>query len=124
MREEAVEAATWLGCEVPSCLTVEVQGVGEGSTTGTTRGKISEARHVMRGNMLVRGLEEHPRQHRDNRPVWAWLQRDKLSSAWLQALPGPDSTLPSSPRGPPLPCVSPPRPVWTGWASQYGGGWW
>ena len=96
LREEAVEAATWLGCEVPSCLTVEVQGVGEGSTTGTTRGKISEARHVMRGNMLVRGLEEHPRQHRDNRPVWAWLQRDKLSSAWLQALPGPDSSLTSA----------------------------
>ena len=44
---------------------------------------------------MTRGLEEHPRQHRENRPVWAWLQRDKLSSAWLQALPGPDSSLTS-----------------------------
>ena len=31
-----------------------------------------------------------------NRPIWSWLQRDKLSSAWLQALPGPDSSLSSA----------------------------
>ena len=38
----------------------------------------------------------HPKQDRTNRPVWSWLQRDKLSAAWLQALPGPDTSLTSA----------------------------
>ena len=25
-----------------------------------------------------------------NRPVWSWLQREKLSAAWVEALPGPE----------------------------------
>ena len=35
-------------------------------------------------------------QDRTNRPVSSWLQRDKLSAAWLQALPGPDTSLTSA----------------------------
>ena len=46
--------------------------------------------------MVTKGLEVHPVQARSNRPVWAWMQRDKCSSAWLQALPGPDSSLTSA----------------------------
>ena len=45
---------------------------------------------------MRKGLEMHPKQDRTNRPVWSWLQRDKLSAAWLQALPGPDTSLTSA----------------------------
>ena len=55
-----------------------------------------EERDITRGALIARGLQAHPRQDRANRPVWAWLQRDKISSAWLQALPGPDSSLTSA----------------------------
>ena len=51
---------------------------------------------MTRGALIKKGLQSHPQQSRTNRPVWAWLQRDKLSSAWLQALPGPDSSLTSA----------------------------
>ena len=72
-------------------------GVGRGSSTdGSTRGKITEERDLTRSALIKKGLESHPQQSRTNRPVWAWLQRDKLSSAWLQALPGPDSSLTSA----------------------------
>ena len=47
-------------------------------------------------NLVKKGLELHPIQNRSNRPVWSWLQRDKLSAAWLQALPGPETTLTSA----------------------------
>merc|ERR1711873_283284 len=47
-------------------------------------------------NLISKSLEVHPNQHRTNRPIWAWLQRDKLSSSWLQALPGPDASLSSA----------------------------
>ena len=70
--------------------------MGESSTDGSTRGKIIEERDKTMSNCLKKGLDCHPKQDRTNRPVWSWLQRDKLSSAWLQALPGPDSSLTSA----------------------------
>ena len=55
-----------------------------------------EERDKTWAKLIKKGLEVHPRQDRSNRPVWSWLQRDKLSSAWLQSLPGPDSSLTSA----------------------------
>ena len=57
---------------------------------------MSEERDTTWERLVKKGLETHPRQDRTNRPVWAWLQRDKLSAAWLQALPGPDTSLSSA----------------------------
>ena len=54
---------------------------------------MSEERDVTRARVIKKGFEMHPRQDRANRPVWAWLQRDKLSAAWQQALPSPDTSL-------------------------------
>ena len=45
---------------------------------------------------MLKGLEVHQRQDRKNRPVWSWLQKDKLSSAWLQALPGTETNITSA----------------------------
>ena len=45
----------------------------------------------MRGRVLTRALETHEDQ--TVRPVLVWPQLDKLSTSWLQALPGPYSGL-------------------------------
>ena len=71
----------------------DVEGVGGKSVNGSTRGKVVEERDKTRGLLISKALKVHPRQDRNNRPVWSWLQRDKLSTAWLQAIPGPDSSL-------------------------------
>ena len=73
-----------------------VESVGGSSCDGSTRGKVCEERDKTWAKLIKKGLEVHPRQDRSNRPVWSWLQRDKLSSAWLQSLPGPDSSLSSA----------------------------
>ena len=57
---------------------------------------MSEERDKTWAKLIVKGLKDHPQQDRTNRPIWSWLQRDKLSSAWLQALPGPDTSLTSA----------------------------
>ena len=89
LRQEEVEAAAWLEEEVHCSFQVGVEGVGGISCDGSTRGKLMEERDSTRAQMVSKGLEVHPVQARTNRPVWAWMQRDKCSSAWLQALPGP-----------------------------------
>ena len=72
-----------------------MEGAGGDSCNGSTRGKVTEERDTTRGELIKKGLAVHPRQDRTNRPVWSWLQRDKLSAAWLQALPSPDTSLSS-----------------------------
>ena len=96
MREEEQQAAAWLAREPRENLGVEVEGVGGQSTDGSTRGKVTQERDATRGELISKGLEVHPCQDRTNRPAWSWLQRDKLSTAWLQALPSPDTSLTSA----------------------------
>jgi hypothetical protein len=88
---EAVEVAAWLGEDVKEVFQVREEGVGCGSVTGETRGKIVEAREMTRSKLLIRALEEFRPQKA--RPVWSWRQRDKLSTAWLRALPLPHTAL-------------------------------
>ena len=40
LRLEARDSAAWLGTDVEHVFTVELEGVGEGSVTGKTRGEI------------------------------------------------------------------------------------
>ena len=93
LQQEEQDSARWLGVEVQNAISKEVEGMGEGSVNGSTRGLVVKERDTTRGRLIKKALEVHPNQARVSRPVWAWLQRDKLSSAWLQALPGPDSSL-------------------------------
>ena len=96
MKEEEEQASAWLGEEVHESFKVNVEGVGGTSCDGSTRGKLMEERDGTHAQVVTKALELHPIQARSNRPVWAWMQRDKCSSAWLQALPGPDSSLSSA----------------------------
>ena len=88
---EARQSATWLGEEVPGVLDTPIEGVGEGSIDGSTRGKVTQAVEGMRAKVLEKALALV--RPKTTRAAWAWRQRDKVSSAWLLAIPGPDTTL-------------------------------
>ena len=60
-------------------FTVSVVGLGEGSVTGVTRGKIVSSREKTCALLLAKALEDHRPKH--DRAAWAWRQRDKISSA-------------------------------------------
>ena len=96
LQEEERQAATWLEIDMQENLGQRVGEVGGESRDGSTRGKVAEERDITWAKLVRKGLEMHPKQDRTNRPVWSWLQRDKLSAAWLQALPGPDTSLTSA----------------------------
>ena len=96
LQEEECQAATWLEQDMQENIGQQVEDVGGSSRDGSTRGKVAEERDKTWANLVKKGLEMHPIQNRSNRPVWSWLQRDKLSAAWLQALPGPETTLTSA----------------------------
>ena len=59
---EAVEAAEWLGEEVMEVFQVREEGVGCGSVTGETRGKLVQAREQTRAKLLIKALEQFRRQ--------------------------------------------------------------
>ena len=71
-----------------------MEGVGEGSTDGSAKRRVVGQRKKLRGSVIGKALELHPDQLA--RPVLAWPQLDKLSSAWLLAYPGPHSGLPTT----------------------------
>ena len=88
LQREARQCAEYLGQELDSHLAVQVDGVGQGSEDGSTRKKITQQREELRGAVLEAALTRH--ENLTLRPVLAWANRDKLTSAWLQCLPGPD----------------------------------
>ena len=91
LTREARESADWLGTQVDPVFSVPLPGLGDGSVSGNTRGDIVAAREKTRAQLLTKALSLYlPRKAR---PAWAWKQRDKISSSWLLALPGADSTL-------------------------------
>ena len=84
MQQEARESAFYLGEEVEGVLGDNVEGAGQDSG-GLLRQKLMEQVETMRGKVLLRALKLHP--NREARPVWSFQDRDKLTSAWLLALP-------------------------------------
>ena len=92
LRAEAEGAAQWLGRELEGPLAAEVSSAGQGCH-GSLRSTILEHRERMQGKLLEECLLHHA--HQGARPVFSWPERDKLSSQWLLALPGSD-TSPSS----------------------------
>jgi hypothetical protein len=95
LQREAVESCAYLDRELPDILASEVLGVGLGSEDGTTRKRITEEREKIRAAVFMKGLADYPDPA--SRAVIAWKNRDKLSTAFLTALPGPHSSL-SSPQ--------------------------
>ena len=115
LTREAQEASTWLGEDMAHVFTVPLAGIGGGSVSGKTRGDIVTAREKFKALLLSKALALY--QPRKARPVLAWKQRDKISSAWLLALPGADSSLTNaefSEAAAANLCLPSPVPTWWG----------
>ena len=93
IQQEARHSAAWLQEPVPEVLSTPLAGFGDGSTTGKTRGRVVEAIECTRAKVLAKALDLI--RPKSTRAAWAWRQRDKVSSAWLLACPGPDTKLSS-----------------------------
>ena len=94
MVKEVEEGLTYLGRELEDGpFSVPVAGVGEGSTTGATRKTITRAREELRLEVFEQAIALHPNQQ--GRGVSSWKERDKLTTAFLLSIPGPNSSLSS-----------------------------
>ena len=85
LQSEALHCADYLGTELEGVLAFNVNDVGEGQTNGSIRAKVTEHKESTRAKVLSRALEQHPDQRA--RPVWVYPQFDKMSGAWILALP-------------------------------------
>ena len=57
LQEEGREAAAWLGLDFEGILASPVEGVGQGSLSGATRGSIVETVETVRALLLSKALE-------------------------------------------------------------------
>ena len=89
IKEEVSQCYRYLqrGMEL-SPLNKPAHAAGDGRDDGTTRKIIVQHREEVREAVLRESLSR--RRERQSRQVMAWTNRDKLSTAWLQSLPGPD----------------------------------
>ena len=86
LQVEVRQYATYLDKAVGTPMDKEVESAGDLSVDSSTRRKIVQQREALRHEVLERALKEHP--DRSARPVTAYPNFDKLSGAWLLALPG------------------------------------
>ena len=116
LQQEAEECAAYLGETLESHLSVQVEGVGEGRTDGSTRHLLTQQRESLRSRVLSRALTLHPDQ--TARPVWGFPQFDKFACSWLLATPSSSTYLPSKLfREVMAKCSSPPQSARVIWAS-------
>ena len=86
LQVEVMQYATFLDKAVGAPMDRDVESAGEVSVDGSTRRKITQQREALRHEVLGKALKEHP--DRSARPVTVYPNFDKLSGAWLLALPG------------------------------------
>ena len=79
--------------EVEGVLSVPLEGLGEGCTTGYTRKLLSRAREELRLEVFQQAVILHHNQRA--RGIRSWKERDNLTTSWLLSTPGPHSSLPS-----------------------------
>ena len=90
-QKEYYDSFQYLGMERDGILGGRVEGIGDGSVTGETRGVILECLETPRAQVLTMALSQL--RPRSTRAAWSWRQRDKISTAWLLALPSVDTNL-------------------------------
>ena len=86
LKKEADQYTTYLDKELEGPLSNEVEKAGDNSVDGSTRRKATQQREGLRHEVLEKALKEYP--DRNARPVTVYPNFDKLSGAWLLALPG------------------------------------
>ena len=93
LTREAREFSTYLGETLEGPLSQEVEKAGDVSVDGSTRRKIVQQKELLRHKVLSKALQDHP--DRQFRPATVFPNFDKLSGAWLLALPGSSTGLSS-----------------------------
>ena len=94
LSEDAAQYATYLDVALETPLSSEVESAGESSVDGSTRRKLVQQRESLRHQAMSKALREYPDRH--FRPATVYPNFDKLSGAWLLALPGSSTGLSSS----------------------------
>jgi hypothetical protein len=89
----AEQACAYLGRELQGALAAPVEGMGDGAEDGSIRRLVTEQLQGLQKAVLEKSLEDYPDQA--VRPVIHIKQLDKISSGWVNALPGPDSYIPT-----------------------------
>ena len=87
------EMCDYLDTEMTGPLALDAEHSGEGATDGSTRSKVVQCLESLRVQSIQHTLQNHP--DKNARPVRFFDQRDKVSQAWLTALPGPLTHIPS-----------------------------
>ena len=85
--------SNYLGRELGGELAAVCEAAGGDRTDGSTRRAIVQQREGLRHDVLTLALQRHG--DREARPVTVFQNFDKISGAWLLALPGPDNGLSS-----------------------------
>ena len=93
LQSRAQQMCDYLGEELGGALQQPVEAAGEGSTDGSTRMAITSQLEGLTLSVLRKHLEEH--RDRTARPVCSMKQRDKMTTAWLLALPSSQGSLTS-----------------------------
>ena len=85
---EDTQSCDYLRQEQTGVLATDAAGAGHGRRDGSTRQTLVTRREELRGAVLTQCLERKPDQR--CRQVVAWRNRDKLATAWMHCLPGPE----------------------------------
>ena len=93
VKEEARAISNYLEREQPSMHALEVEGMGQERTDGSTRAIMVQEMERLRSDALDKVLKELPNQ--GERAVLVRQNADKLSTAFLLTRPGPHTGIPS-----------------------------
>ena len=85
VQNQAAQMAEYVDEELSGLLSDPLEGIGQGSSNGSSRKKIVEQLEQLKVKVLDKYFDEFP--ERQARSVWSWRNRDKLSTAWLMSLP-------------------------------------
>ena len=72
LTEEYAASQGWLESGLEGALGASIEGIGDGSVSGETRGHIMECLENSRAKVLVKALEEV--RPRSTRASWSWRQ--------------------------------------------------
>ena len=93
LHQDVDECCHFLDVTPTGPLTTLVEGAGNNSVDGSTRSEVVKCLESLHVEALHKALQTH--HDKKYRPVPMFPNRDKLSQAWLSALQGPLTQIPS-----------------------------
>ena len=93
LRNDANQRMDFLGESLEGVMSTNVDSVGGESVDGSTRSRIIQFQEKTLQQIIQKGLNDHPNQ--EEHAVRKFNHKDKVSQAWLSALPTALSSIPS-----------------------------